>query len=67
MSKLCKTEDEAKESVYDYENRKSVTGYNLPTYRKAPDNIHWVVFNEEDKKVLKSIKWKQVDLSSCCE
>lgn len=67
MSKLCKTEDEAQRSVQSYiDGERKDLGYKTPTYRKAPDDIHWVVYNESDKKVLKSIEWKEVDLKPAC-
>ncbi|ARF09581.1 phosphoribosyl-ATP pyrophosphohydrolase [Indivirus ILV1] len=66
MSKLCKTEEEAKESVEYYIRNKEKLGYDSPAYRKATDNIHWVVYNQSTKKVLKSINWKPVDLTSVC-
>lgn len=67
MSKLCKTEEEAKESVEYYLQNKDKLGYDSPAYRKAADNVHWVVYNQSTKKVLKSIKWKPVDLTSVCQ
>ena len=63
MSKLCKTEQEALESVEYYAQNKDTLGYDSPAYRKAPDNVHWVVYNQSTKKILKSIKWRPVDLS----
>ena len=66
MSKLCKTENEAMKSVEYYENNKSSLGYDSPSYRKAPDGVHWVVYNQSTKKILKSVEWKPVDLSSVC-
>ncbi len=63
MSKLCKTEEEAKESVEYYIKNKDKLGYDSPNYRKAYDNKHWVIYNESTKKVLKSIKWTPVDLT----
>lgn len=63
MSKLCKSEEEAIESVKFYTQNKEKLGYDSPSYRKAPDNIHWVVYNQSTKKILKSIKWQPVDLS----
>lgn len=63
MSKLCSTESDAKESVEWYLSQKEKLGYDSPNSRKAPDNKHWVVYNESTKKILKSIKWKPVDLT----
>lgn len=67
MSKLCRTEEDAQESVKFYIDNKEKLGYDSPAYRKAPDNVHWVVFNQSTKKILKSIKWQAVDLSSVCK
>lgn len=63
MSKLCKTEQDAIESVEFYTKNKDKLGYDSPMYRKAPDGVHWVVYNQSTKKILKSIKWQPVDLS----
>jgi len=67
MSKLCLTEEDAQESVKYYLANKEKLGYDSPNYRKAPDNVHWVVFNESTKKILKSIKWQPVDLLAVCK
>ena len=66
MSKLCRTEEEAQRSVEYYINNKQL-GYDSPSYRKAPDNVHWVVYNVATKKILKSIEWKPVNLTSICQ
>jgi hypothetical protein len=66
MSKLCKTEEIAQKSVKNYEENKEKFGYKSPAYKKAPDDIHWVVYNQSPAKVLKSIEWDVVDLSSVC-
>jgi phosphoribosyl-ATP pyrophosphohydrolase len=62
MSKLCKTEEEAQRSVKYYVDA-SALGYDSPCYRKAPDDVHWVVYNRSTNKILKSIEWKPVDLT----
>lgn len=75
MSKFCKTEEEAQRSVDNYLKKKEEWNathedrypYDKPSYRKAVDNIHWIVFNEVDNKVLKSIEWVDVNLSSVCK
>lgn len=67
MSKLCKTEEDAQKSVLFYDINKDALGYDSPSYRKAPDDIHWVVYNVSTNKILKSIKWKPVDLTSVCK
>lgn len=66
MSKLCRTEEEAQRSVQYYLDNNQL-GYDSPAYRKAPDNIHWVVYNISTKKILKSIEWKPVDLTAVCQ
>lgn len=54
MTKFCKTEDEAKETVEWYKlNDKR---YSEPAYRKATGGDYWVVFNS-DGKILKSINY----------
>ena len=65
MSKLCSTEEEAKETVRYYEENKEKLGYDSPDYRET-ENGRWAVFNRSTKKVLKSIKWKPVDLHHFC-
>ena len=63
MSKLCKTEEEAQRSVKYYIDNAWSFGYDSPCYRKAPDDVHWVVYNRSTNKILKSIEWKPVDLT----
>lgn len=63
MTKLCTSEEEAIKTVQYYIDNKETLGYDSPTYRKAPNNIHYVVYNESTKKILKSINWKSVNLS----
>ena len=62
MSKLCDTEEEAIASVKYYEINKEKYKYEFPAYKLAPDGKHFVVYNKSPPKVLKSIKWKPVDL-----
>jgi predicted HAD superfamily Cof-like phosphohydrolase len=63
MSKLCKTEEDAIETVNRYKNE-TPQRYDSPNYRKADDNIHWVVYNESTMKILKNYKYTSVDFSS---
>ena len=56
MSKLCKTEQEAQETVQWYKENES-NRYDSPTYRQSDDCVNWVVFNESTKKILKSYKY----------
>jgi predicted HAD superfamily Cof-like phosphohydrolase len=58
MTKFCKTEEEAKETVEWYKlNEKR---YKEPSYRKSEDGDYWIVFNAENGKILKSCKYKPV-------
>lgn len=61
MSKLCKSEEEAKDTVAWYEQNKQL-GYDSPAYRLSDDGEYWVVFNKSSGKILKSIKYTIVDL-----
>ena len=63
MSKLCLTEEDAKASVNYYLMNQEKFGYDSPAYRLADDGKHYIVYNQNTKKVLKSIKWEPVDLS----
>jgi len=61
MSKLCKTEEEAINTVEWYKNNQNT--YDSPNYRKSDDNKYWVVFNESSGKILKSINFIKPNLS----
>jgi len=63
MSKLCKTESEAQQTVNWYIENDSER-YDSPAYRKSEDGIHWVVYNKSTKKILKSINYKPVKFNS---
>lgn len=56
LSKLCKTEEEAIESVVRYK-QEVPQRYDTPKYRKANDNKHYIVYNESTMKILKSYKY----------
>ena len=58
MTKLCKTEEAAKETVEWY--KKNELKYDSPVYRLADDKVHWVVYNESTGKILKSIYYQSV-------
>jgi len=68
MSKLCKTEDDAKQTVIWYENafKTGEQPYDSPAYRKSQDGAFWVVFNKSSGKILKSIYYYPVDLKPLC-
>lgn len=65
MSKICISEEEAKETVEWY--KKNESRYDSPNYKQAPDGKNWIVFNESTGKVLKSINYKKVDLKTFLE
>jgi phosphoribosyl-ATP pyrophosphohydrolase len=59
MSKLCTTEQEAKDTVEWYKNNN--TEYDSPTYRQT--DKYFIVYNKSTGKILKSINYKPVDLT----
>lgn len=56
MSKLCRTEDVAKESVKAMEAK-----YGVPYYHEKVGD-HWVVYRKSDRKVGKSVEYFRPDL-----
>lgn len=62
MSKLCKTEEEAIQSVDAYKKNPVFINQNIK-YRQSNDNRYYVVYNHVTGKILKSINWKEPDLS----
>jgi predicted HAD superfamily Cof-like phosphohydrolase len=64
MSKLCLTEEEAKQTVESYKND---TRYDSPCYRLSPDGKHFVVYNKSTNKILKSIMYEPVSFKSLLE
>jgi len=63
MSKLCKTEDDAKETVRRYQTEVPQR-YDSPTYRKSDDGIHFVVYNKSTFKILKNYKYTAADFKN---
>lgn len=63
MSKLCSSEDEAKRTVQWYKENEAHR-YDSPNYRKSDDGIHWVVYNESTKKILKNVNYSPVSFKS---
>lgn len=57
MSKLCKTEQEAKDTVAYYQMNSEKLGYDSPDYRLSADGKYYVVYNKSTEKVLKSINY----------
>jgi predicted HAD superfamily Cof-like phosphohydrolase len=62
MSKLCKTEQDAIDTVEWYKSRSDKAG-SSPDYRKTKDGKAWLVFDSVSGKVLKSKYYTPVDLS----
>jgi predicted HAD superfamily Cof-like phosphohydrolase len=62
MSKLCKTEQDAIDTVEWYKSRSDKAG-SSPQYRKTKDGKAWLVFDSISGKVLKSKYYTPVDLS----
>lgn len=56
MSKLCKSEREAADTVEWY-TKNQLDRYPVPTYVQAPDGIHWVILEKTTDKRLKSINY----------
>lgn len=55
MSKVCKTEAEAEETVFWYKDNE--TRYDSPDYRLTDDKTRYVVYNQSTGKILKSINY----------
>merc|ERR1719453_2493436 len=67
MTKLCKTEEEAQETVQWYKDHFSVGGkypYDTPEYRLSPDGKYYVPFNASTGKILKSVNYSPVKFDS---
>ena len=66
MSKLCVSEEEAKQTVewYKQQYTEGKLKYDTPNYRKSDDGVHWVVFNESTSKILKSINYTPANFKS---
>jgi len=58
MTKFCKTEEEAQVTVQWY--KENEPRYKTPSYRKSPDQIHYVVYDADTDKILKSINYTPV-------
>merc|ERR1712188_295138 len=67
MTKLCKTEEEAKETVQWYKDNYTPDGkypYDTPEYRLSPDGKYFVPFNASTGKILKSVNYSPVKFDS---
>ena len=62
MSKLCNTEDDARNTVTDYEDKfeNGNSPYDSPYYYELPSIGKWIVKNRSTGKALKNIKYKKV-------
>lgn len=62
MSKLCDSEEDAKATVLDYENKYTAgtSPYDSPYYYYLPNLNKWIIKNKSTGKVLKNIKYKKV-------
>lgn len=67
MSKLCETEEIAKETVLWYNDKNNNTVYDTPSYRKSDLGDYFVVFNESTGKILKSINYTPANFSCMLE
>lgn len=65
MSKLCNSEEEARDTVEWY--KQNETRYDSPAYKLCNDGKHWMVYNESTKKVLKSINYTPAKFDSLME
>ena len=66
MSKLCVSEEEAIETVENYERlyESGSSPYDTPEWRKSKNDKYWVVFNKSTGKVLKSINYTPANFTS---
>lgn len=60
MTKVCLTEEDAKESVEWY--KKNESRYKDPAYRISTNPKYWVIYDKETSKILKSIKFELPNL-----
>lgn len=62
MSKICKSEEEAKLTVEKYKEdyKQGISPYDSPEYKRIEEN-KWKVYNKSTGKVLKNINYNAVD------
>lgn len=65
MSKLCKSEKEASDTVawYEKERDEGRATYDSPSSKLSDDGKYWIVYNKSTGKILKSINYHPVDLT----
>ena len=63
MSKLCDTEEDAQNTVADYESKfaNGKSQYDSPYYYELPELSKWIVKNKNTGKALKNIKYQKVE------
>lgn len=61
MTKLCKTEQEAKLTIEWYKENEQ--RYKDPAYRLSGDEKYWIVYDKATGKVLKSINYTPANLT----
>jgi len=61
MTKFCKTEQEANDTVLHYKQLKN-SPYDSPEYKKVND--YFVVFNKSSGKILKNINYTPTDFTT---
>lgn len=62
MSKVCSTEQDAKETVKRYLEEKP-RRYNDPDYKLAPDGKKFLVYNKSTNKILKNYKYNPANFT----
>lgn len=62
MSKFCTTEEEAIETVAKYASEDTETYYEKVSLLNDNLDSFWVIYRKSDKKILKSINYKPVEL-----
>ncbi len=60
MTKVCSSEDEAKETVEWYKQNEK--RYTDPSYKQSANQKYWIVFDGVTSKILKSIKFELPNL-----
>lgn len=65
MSKLCNSEEEARQTVdsYQLKFKEGTSPYDSPYYYKVNGKEKWIVKNKSTGKALKSINYRAVDFS----
>lgn len=63
MSKVCRTEKEAQDTVAWYKNQTD-SPYDSPEYRLSSDGKYFIVFNQSSGKILKSIHYTPANFES---